>query len=257
MNPNAPSSSPGASPGGKAMHQDWKMKSRPDLLCPKPLPPAKHLLPPNQPWAAQNQKSVFDGGMTANAQDEPRRMRHLPEKEWANQSYKSDFKAGEGTDAGPEKTPDPHVPWANAEKQSHMGFVDGTLSTAEGPVSYGHPSTMGATENQGRRVNKEMRAMMQKSYYKGAGMAPPPPVMEKREMDPEALGEPALQQKLLWERDGAPRRGSQAQAPQARRTAVGGRQGTRAPRGCPSDAWEGFAGTANESLIANLFQRLE
>ena len=184
MNPNAPSSSPGASPGGKAMHQDWKMKSRHDLLCPKPLPPAKHLLPPNQPWAAQNQKSVFDGGMTANAQDEPRRMRHLPEKEWANQSYKSDFKAGEGTDPGPEKTPDPDVPWANAEKQSHMGFVDGTLSAAGGPVSYGHPSTMGATENQGRRVNKEMRDMMQKSYYKGAGMAPPPPVMEKREMDP-------------------------------------------------------------------------
>ena len=47
-----------------------------------------------------------------------------------------------------------------------MGFVDGTLSAAGGPVSYGHP-TMGATENQGRRVNKEMRDMMQKSDYKG------------------------------------------------------------------------------------------
>ena len=184
MNPNAPSSSPGATAAGRALHQDWKMQSKPDLLCPKPLPPAKHLLPPNQPWAAQNHESVFDGGMEPSKQDEPRRMRHLPEKEWANQAYKSNLRGGEAIEAEVQKTPDPAVAWANAEKKSHMGIVDGHLSAADGPISYGHPSTMGATAGAGKKVNSDMRSMMQKSYYKGAGMAPPPPQMEKREMDP-------------------------------------------------------------------------
>jgi hypothetical protein len=184
MNPNAPSSSPGATAAGRALHQDWKMKSKADLLCPKPLPAAKHLLPANQPWAAQNHESVFDGGMEPSKQDEPRRMRHLPEKEWANQAYKSNLRGGEAIEAEVQKTPDPAVAWANAEKKSHMGIVDGHLSAADGPISYGHPSTMGATAGAGKKVNSDMRSMMQKSYYKGAGMAPPPPQMEKREMDP-------------------------------------------------------------------------
>ena len=94
------------------------MKSRPTAL-PQALP-AKHLLPPNQPWAAQNQKSVFDGGMTANARAEE--DEHLPPG--ANQSAKSALKVGEGTDPGPEKTP-ADVPWANAEKRATWDLSTG------------------------------------------------------------------------------------------------------------------------------------
>ena len=246
MNPNAPSSSPGATAAGRALHQDWKMKSKPDLLCPKPLPAAKHLLPPNQPWAAQNHESVFDGGMEPSKQDEPRRMRHLPEKEWANQAYKSNLRGGEAIEAEVQKTPDPAVAWANAEKKSHMGIVDGHLSAADGPISYGHPSIMGATAGAGKKVNSDMRSMMQKSYYKGAGMAPPPPQMEKREMDPRPWRTSTTAKTpsaTEWRPPTSPPSPRRPRLRNSRGRTIGSK---RSARGC-LDGWEVCEATANKN----------